>query len=247
MEFLRNILGLPLENYERAKYNANAAGKRISEVIIDGVTITGYKAFSFVRKLSYVKSPVRSSDGSIGNLNSYSTFTTPTLQINFSLLSIDSYRDIMNLIYARREHLVECYDIVRDMRVKEKMYFEPEELPKLWTLTSALQAPNDYIIELLAVEDYTISMVGTNVPSEQINVVYYDKNNVIIASVQDVENTEFLIGGFTVQDVDGMIFNNSWMRVGYPTPYLNNETYRLALQTAAEKNTSTISFIAQYK
>lgn len=253
---IREILGLDFEDENRAKYNANSGNKKISEVTIDGVKITGYSAFSFVRKLTYVKSPTRSANGTIGNLDSYPVFTTPQLQIDFSLLDIDMYRSIMNLIYARREHVVECYDVVRDTRVTEKMYFEPEELPKLMTITRQLQGYSDSIIELLGVQDYVVTMVGTNMPNEIINITYYDRNNNIIGNEQMVENTEILIGAdITVEDVDNYKFNNQWQRgyiengawVNVGNPYIGKQAYSVVLEKDYEKASKSISFKAVYK
>ena len=256
MELLYKTLGLDIDSINRAKYNANSDDKKISEVIIDGVSIKGYNAFSFVRKLSYIDSPVRSLDGTIGNLDSYPVFSTPQLQIDFSLLFIDSYRDIMNLIYTRREHLVECYDIVRDTRVVERMYFEPEELPKLFTITRKVQGHSDNVIELLGVQDYTVIMVGTNNPTSNIKVTYYDRKNNIIGNIYSVENTDIVIGdGVSVEDIDGYIFNNQWERIVFdgadtiikePT-YINNEAYNIVLKYPEETATKTISFRAKYK
>lgn len=256
MELIADILGLDIHDIARARYNANANGKKISEVKIDGVVIRGYSAFSFVRKLTYIDSPVRSLDGTIGNLDSYPVFTTPQLQIDFSLLSIDSYRDIMNLIYTRREHLVECYDVVRDTRVVERMYFEPEEMPKLYTITRQLQGSVDNVIELIGIQDYTVTMIGTNNPTDNINVIYYDKNNNVIGSNTEVENTEVVIGnGVTAEDIDGYIFDNSWERVVFdgdvvtvkePT-YINDSAYTIVLKYDEEIASKTISFRAKYK
>jgi hypothetical protein len=41
-----------------------------------------------------------------------------------------------------------------------EMYFTTEEMPKLWTIVSALNGEN--CVELLGVQDYTVEMVGTN-------------------------------------------------------------------------------------
>ena len=166
------------------------------------------------------------------------------------------YRSIMNLIYARREHVVECYDVVRDTRVTEKMYFEPEELPKLMTITRQLQGYADCIIELLGVQDYVVTMVGTNMPNEIINITYYDRNNNIIGNEQMVENTEILIGAdITVEDVDNYKFNNQWQRgylengvwVNVGNPYISNQSYRVVLEKDYEKSSKSISFKAVYK
>ena len=104
----------------------------IETVIIDGNPFTDYGAFSFLWEKSYVKSPERSGDGTISNLNSYATFLTPHLKIDFSMMSIDSYRILMrDLLYKKNEFLVTCYDIVNDTMTTNKMYFSTEEMLKL--------------------------------------------------------------------------------------------------------------------
>ena len=244
---LRELLGLSLDNVERKRYNANAIGKQISVVKIDGVEISGFKAFSFVRKLSYTTEPKRAGDGSLGNIDSIPVILTPQLQIDFSLLFIDSYRKIMNLIYARREHFVECYDVVRDVRVQEKMYFEPEELPKLVAIAREFQGDEDSVIELLGVQDYTVVLTGTNNPTEQITTIYLDKEDNILSAESGAENSEFLVGAnVVVPDYNGYAFNNLWERVG-GAEYLNNEAYRLTLDNETEKDTRQIVFKAIYK
>lgn len=179
METIREILGLPFDDERRAKYNANAINKRISKVIIDGNTIRGYKAFSFLWEKTYIKSPERSANGTIGNLNSYATFVTPHLQIDFSLLSIDDYRKIMDLIYSRNEHTVQCYDIVYDKITVNKMYFATESMPKLEAITRQLQTDigtDGYTyntIEVIGVRDYTIELIGTNAQLGGLTVTYH--------------------------------------------------------------------------
>lgn len=258
MELIREILGLPLTDERRARYNANSINKRISEVIIDGNVITGYKAFSFVREKTYVKSPERSTDGTIGNLDGYATFTTAHFKIDFSLLSIDSYRTIMNLIYQKNEFVVQCYDVVRDERVTERMYFTTEEMPKLATITRAIQGQFDNAIELIGVMDYSVEMVGTNVPVDSIKINYYDLGGSILGSFEEVENTEILIGsGVSVPTISGYAFDNAWERGYYDTnnqwvaletqQYLNGVAYRVVLNRASEFNTKTITFRAKYK
>ena len=245
---IRELLGLPLDSTERIKYNANAIGKQMSVVKIDGVEISGYKAFSFVRKLSYTTEPKRAGDGSLGNIDSIPVILTPQLQIDFSLLFIDSYRKIMNLIYARREHLVECYDIVRDTRVQEKMYFEPEELPKLVAIAREMQGDENSVIELLGVQDYSVVLTGTNNPTDNITIIYLDKGDNVLGAESGALNSEFLIGNnVVVPEYDGYAFNNYWERVGGVITYPNNEAYRLVLESQAEQDTRQIVFKANYK
>lgn len=217
----------------------------IDKVIIDGEVFTDYKAFSFIREKTYVKSPVRSSNGTIGNLNSYSTFTTPHLKIDFSLMSIESYRTLMNLIYEKNEFVVTCFDVVRNTLTTNKMYFTTEELPKLWTIGRAFN--EDIWVELLGVEDYSVEMVGTNALLSEINILYYDKNNNILSSQIGVENVEMLVGeNVDVPSIEGYNFDNAWERVG-GKQYINNEAYRLTLNTQEEQDSRTIVFKAKYK
>ena len=83
MATIAEILRMSVEERKTA-YKATG----IDKVIIDGNEFTDYGAFSFLWEKSYVKSPERSGDGTIGNLNSYATFITPHLKIDFSMMSI---------------------------------------------------------------------------------------------------------------------------------------------------------------
>lgn len=149
--------------------------RHIEKVTIDGNEFTDYKAFSFLREKAYVKEPIRSGAGVIGNLNSYATFLTPRLKIDFSMLSIDSYRLLMTLIYGRNEFIVTCYDIVENKDVTYKMYFHPTEMPKLWTIARLLNGEES--IELLAVEDFSVELVGTNADLDLYSTMYYYDTN----------------------------------------------------------------------
>lgn len=185
---IKEILALPIEE-RRQKYTA----VDIDKVTIDGDTYTDFKAFSFLWEFSYVVPFERSSGGVVDNINSYAGFVTPHLKIDFSLLSIDSYRNLMKALYSKREFLVRCYDIVYDRIVEEKMYFATEEMPKLWTITKALNG--EKWVELLGVQDYTVEMIGTNASIETINILYYDNNKTLISGATQVVNkgTEVII------------------------------------------------------
>jgi hypothetical protein len=150
-------------------YKANG----IETVTIDGNEFSDYGAFSFIWEKSYVKSPERSANGSIGNLDSYPTFITPHLKIDFSMMSIDSYRKLMSLIYMKKEFKVTCYDVVNNRITTNLMYFSTEEMPKLWTIVEALNG-NENAVELLGIQEYTVEMIGTNnlIPNPEIQVWY---------------------------------------------------------------------------
>lgn len=168
MKTIQEILAMsPTER--KTEYMA----ENISNVIIDGNVFTDYGTFSFIREKSYVTSPERSSGGVIDNLNAQATFTTPHLTINFSMMSIDSYRRLMSLIYSKNEFLVTCYDVVQNKQVTQKMYFATEQMPKLWTIARALNG--EEWVELIGVQDYTVELIGTNADLEYADILFYDE------------------------------------------------------------------------
>lgn len=180
----------------RDNYKANG----IDKVIIDGNEFSDYAAFSFVWEKSYVKSPERSANGSIGNLDSYPTFITPHLKIDFSLMSIDSYRKLMSLVYMKNEFKVTCYDVVNNRMTTNSMYFSTEEMPKLWNIAKIASSENgmEEIVYLLGVHEYTVEMIGTNniIDNNQIQVWYKNVNGTGINTQPYVvyDGEDFMIG-----------------------------------------------------
>ena len=59
------------------KFNTEYNATEIAHIKIDGNTFKNYGQYQFIWEKTFVKSPERSSHGSIGNLNSYATFLTP--------------------------------------------------------------------------------------------------------------------------------------------------------------------------
>ena len=241
---METIMDILRKSVEKRKNEYQAKG--IEKVIIDGNEFTDYKAFSFLWEKSYVKSPERSGDGTIGNLNSYATFVTPHLKIDFSVMSIESYRKLMTLLYERNEHIVQCYDIVRNEPTTNNMYFATEEMPKLWAIARALNGEN--WVELLGVEDYTVELIGTNTNFEDLDLTYqlnipkdivfpYKKT----VTVKVPKNTTVNIGAGAVIEVDGtnqsftsITFGDTYIFNGWNTNadgtginYFNNEEYYL--------------------
>ncbi len=204
---LKDILTNPLMSVEERQqiYGVSGTygevGRHIDKVTINGNVFTDYKAFSFLREKAYVKEPMRSGAGVIGNLNSYATFLTPRLKIDFSMLSIEGYRALMTLIYGKNEFEVTCYDIVANKDVTYKMYFHPTEMPKLWTIVRALNG--EQFIELLGVEDFSVELVGTNADIDLIGIMYYyDETEERYDASGDVYIGDEVIIGEDVEFVD---------------------------------------------
>lgn len=241
---IAEILRLSVEDRKSA-YKADGIGK----IKIDGNEFTDYKAFSFLWEKSYVKSPERSGDGSIGNLNSYATFVTPHLKIDFSMMSIDSYRTLMQLLYSKNEFIVECYDIVNNKPTTNKMYFSTEEMPKLWTIARAING--EEWTELLGVQDYTVEMVGTNVSLETVEIRYHDENGKLIAEATQyfTKNTDAIID-YDFVAPSGTRFDGAWNtkldKTG--TKYINGSAVLLQgdldlYPELAQTNQYTLTFV----
>lgn len=147
----------------------------IDKVVIDGDTFTNYGDFQFIWEKSYVKSPTRSNSGAIDNLNSYATFVTPHLILNFSIMSIDDYRAIMRKDLERNEFIVECYDPIYNKRTAVKMYFATPQMAKLYTIAKKRLNGSEWedFIELVGVHGYTVELIGTNADIDKLSVVYH--------------------------------------------------------------------------
>lgn len=153
----------------------NYVATDIHKIKIGGNTFTNYGDFQFAWEKSYVKSPERSADGSIGNLNAYTSFVVPHLIINFSVMSIDDYRKICMLDLEQNEFVVECYDPIYNRKFKGKMYFATPQMAKLFKIAKVRfdgERWEEYV-ELLGVQEYTVEMIGTNADVDSISVIYH--------------------------------------------------------------------------
>ncbi len=135
----------------------------IADDFTDSDKFTNYGTYSFVWQLTQKQSPNRADNGGLPQLRNIPSYITAHLKINFDLLSIDDYRRIMKLLYGNKEHCfkVKSYDIVYDRMVIVEMYFYPEDLPTIYTISENLQQGGDNIIDLVGVKSHTVEMVGT--------------------------------------------------------------------------------------
>lgn len=147
----------------------------IAEVKIDGNRFRNYGTYSFIWEKTFVKAPERSASGALGNLNSYATFLTPHLILDFSVMSIDDYRRIMLLHYGANEFTVECYDPIYNRKIITKMYFGTEEMAKLYTIAQNRLLPDgqwEEWVDLVGVTEYKVELIGTNNDLDLVSVKY---------------------------------------------------------------------------
>lgn len=160
---------LPLEL--RTKYKST----QLDRIEIDGCEIQGYFDYSFMEEKSYTEQPVRSQDGSIENLNDYTTFLTPRLIIKYNMMNIDDYRTLMTFLKSKNTFNVTCYDIVADRRVTHEMYFANPQMPIIY----------QRYLATLGVQDYTIELIGTNRRTEEMKIQFFIGNTIHSAYSND--------------------------------------------------------------
>lgn len=197
--------------------------RNFARIWIDGYEIGGYLTYTALDAKSYFTEPKRSINGVIENLNSYATFLTPQVTLEFKYMDIRTYRIIMKLIQQRNEHVVKYYDIVNDKLVTKKMYFKPEQLPTIFSRK----------LEILAVTDYKLELVGTNAELSTLSIIYhanYDGATVETEGSADfVSGEEIIIGeGITIKDnAPSDKHFNGWNSSadGTGQPYLDGYAY----------------------
>lgn len=127
------------------------------------IEVTGYAEYSYLEEKSYKTQPVRTMDGVIHDIDEYATFLTPRLIIKYNMMNIDDYRALMLMLQRKNAFTVECYDVVRDMRVVNEMYFAPSSMPIIY---------QQYLMSL-GIREYTIELIGTNRMPSTNHIEFY--------------------------------------------------------------------------
>lgn len=215
----------------------------IQRLIIDGHEFSGYKTFSSHWEKTYIEQPERSASGVIDNLDDYPTFTTFIVKVNFAMMSIEDYRRLYALMLSKNEFMVTAYNVLDGQPITQKMYFAPDQMPKLYAMARKLQG--EKFVEVLGVQDYTIELIGTNVSPDSINILYYDKDGTTLLGSQQVGgNSDYrLANGISVT---GNPYGLEWKRKGLNIQYGKGVVLDAVLLTAEEKATSSIVWVAVY-
>lgn len=131
---------------------------------IDDVIYTGVSKATFWWQKTYVESPERSDNGAMGNLNEENaTFNTPHLIVEYDIMTIDTYRQLMNQQLSKNEFVVECYDPINNVVAKHKMYLATEQKPDYY-IQNWTDSEGNAQASLIGVKNYTIELIGTNNP-----------------------------------------------------------------------------------
>lgn len=187
------------------EYNA----VNIEKVIIDGDTFTNYGDFQFIWEKTYATPPTRSVAGNMGDLNSYVTFITPHLLIDFSIMSIDDYRKLIRKDIERNEFVVQSYDFIYNKQIKVKMYLATQDMVKLHTIARKRLNNNVWEdwIEIVGVRDYSVELIGTNNDLDLKSVRY------IVNSPKDDEGNN-LIPDFATDGGEEDVYRGEDLLIG---------------------------------
>jgi uncharacterized repeat protein (TIGR02543 family) len=135
--------------------------------------------------------------------------------MDFSVMSIDDYRQIMLLHYSANEFTVECYDPIYNRKIKAKMYFGTEEMAKLYTINKMrLNDQNEWEewIELVGVTEYKVELIGTNNDLDLVSVIYH---------LNPPEDTGYADKTIGEEDV----YNGEDLMIGGAASEITNETF----------------------
>lgn len=233
--------------------------KGIGQVIINGNIFTGYTKYTSLWEKSYVKSPERSGNGSIGNLNSYTTFVTPHVKFEYDLMPIDMYRKLMDIIDSNNEVTATFYDVQNNRITTQKMYFATEEMPTLFTeVIPNYDGENDVSVE--GVQNYTVELIGTNTNVETMNVVYNlnapsgTSTVTNIGSFETQNGGDFIVGSgvdydYKEETFDGQYaFKGVWNTKpdGSGRTYIDGNAETISVSTITDDENSNVKTLVLY-
>lgn len=137
----------------------------IDSFSVDNERYSGVTTSKSFWEKTFVKSPDRTNNGAMGDINNnISTFVTFHYIATFDLMPIDDYRRLMKQfngnevgIDDKTEFDVTCYDHIYDRVITKKMYLTTPNMPDYWTETL-----DDGRVAVLGVRNFTVEFVGTN-------------------------------------------------------------------------------------
>lgn len=137
---------------------------RLGKIRVGGEDFTGigYQGLMTVNTKTYVEEPTRANDGSIPNINDHDTFIVPRCKVNFKFFNLSDYQRLCRVISSANEFYVEYFDKQFGKFVKHKMYAEPEEMAKIYNVSTSV----------IGVLDYEVSFIGTLNDLEEFTVNY---------------------------------------------------------------------------
>jgi hypothetical protein len=165
---------------------------RLGKIRVGGEDFTGigYQGLMTVNTKTYVEEPTRANDGSIPNINDHDTFIVPRCKVNFKFFNLSDYQRLCRVISSANEFYVEYFDKQFGKFVKHKMYAEPEEMAKIYNVSTSVIGVLDYEVSFIGtlndLEEFTVnydtSSLTKRVISEYDSTITYGKDAVVSVS-----------------------------------------------------------------
>lgn len=208
--------------------------ENLGKIFIGGEEFTGigYQGLMTVNTKTYVEEPTRANDGSIPNINDHDTFIVPRCKVNFKFFNIRDYQRLCRVVSSANEFYVEYFDKQFGKFVKHKMYAEPEEMAKIYNVSTSVIGVLDYEVSFIGtlndMEEFSVSYDTSKLTRKTINeynastsyskdtvvsvtgeisVKYYKYKNDTSSSGKPVDNTEYWV---QVYDVISKTETVSW-------------------------------------
>ena len=141
--------------------------ENLGKIFIGGEEFTGigYQGLMTVNTKTYVEEPTRANDGSIPNIDDHDTFIVPRCKVNFKFFNIKDYQRLCRVLNSANQFKVEYFDKQFGEFRSYYMYAEPEEMAKIYNVSTAV----------IGVLDYEVSFIGTLNNLETFKVMYVPK------------------------------------------------------------------------
>lgn len=136
----------------------------MKELFIGDVKYTGFSKVTFYWHKTAVEQPDRADNGAMGNVNEeIATFKTPHIKVVYDIMTIDTYRSLMNQYLDKMEYVVKCYDPVYNKVSEHKLYISAEQEPDYY-IQNWTDSEGNPQASLIGVKNYTFELIGTNNP-----------------------------------------------------------------------------------
>lgn len=147
---------------ERTQYKDNT---RFDFFRLDGESFSGigYENLKTTNQMTYSEEPSRQEEGSMQNIEEFTSFVLGAGDIGFSLMSEETYRRLKEKLLSKRTFEVEYYDSDFDRFIKRNMYVKPQDL----------QAFLSYGNRIIGMRNFTISFVATMNEEDKIKTTFY--------------------------------------------------------------------------
>lgn len=154
-----------------------ADSSRFDFFMIDGESFCGigYEMLKTTNQITYKDEPSRQDDGSMLNIEDYSSFVVGAGDIGFSLIDEETFRRLRRALMSKKTFYITYYDPDFDRVLTRNMYAKPSELQNFLS----------YGDEIIGIRNLTISFVATMNETQKYTVSYFSNEGELIGKSQE--------------------------------------------------------------